>query len=100
MDPFTIVLLGTSFLLFLGGLGGTIYHEKHRNRGAARTRTRTRQTRAAVIEEHMNVEVIQLLKRKCVDKAPNCNQNLCQNYKISLWKKCKKTCGVCHAMKN
>ena len=95
MDPFTIVLLGTSFLLFLGGLGGTIYHEQHRTRDAARTR----HTRAAAMEEHMNVGVIQLLKGKCVDKAP-CNQKLCQNHNISLWKKCKKTCGVCDPMKN
>ena len=59
MDPFTIVLLGTSFLLFLGGLGGTIYHEQHRTRGA---RTRTRPTRA-VAEEHGKFYVIQEWKK-------------------------------------
>ena len=51
------------------------------------------------VEEQGNVDdVMQLLNGKCVDKAPNCNQELCQKYNISLWKKCKKTCGDCNPM--
>ena len=53
----------------------------------------------AVVEEQGNADdVMQLLNEKCVDKAPNCNQELCQKYNISLWKKCKKTCGDCDPM--
>ena len=52
-----------------------------------------------VAEEHGNVnDVIQLLNGKCFDKAPNCNQELCQKHHISFWKKCKKTCGACDPM--
>ena len=53
----------------------------------------------AVVEEQGNFDnVMQLLNGKCVDRAPNCNQELCKKYNISLWKKCKKTCGDCNPM--
>ena len=55
----------------------------------------------AVEEEQGNADnVKQLLNGKCFDKAPNCNQELCQKHHISLWKKCKKTCGACYSEKN
>ena len=60
---------------------------------------KTRKTRD-VLEEQDNVfDMTQLLDNgKCIDKAPNCIQELCQKYHISLRKKCKKTCGVCDPM--
>ena len=58
----------------------------------------TRHQRDAVEEQGNVDDVMKLLNGKCVDKAPNCNQELCQKYNISLWKKCKKTCGDCNPM--
>ena len=60
----------------------------------------TRQTRAMVEEHIRNVDLLKLLNGKCFDKAPNCEQEFCQNHNISLRKKCKKTCGDCDPIKN
>ena len=103
MEPFTIVLLFTYSLLIAGGIGGTIYHytnhEQIEKDKKISEQLRKRYTRD-VVKEHGNDDVVQFLRGKCVDKAPNCEQKLCQNHHISLWKKCKKTCGVCNPMKN
>ena len=49
----------------------------------------------ALEDEHIrNIDLTSFLNGKCFDKAPNCNQELCQKHNISLWKKCQKTCGA------
>ena len=114
MDPFTIILLFTGFCLSIGGIGGTIYHytnpeqikkdkkiqEQYRKNCLHSSALICGRRKRDVGKEHGNDDVIQFLRAKCVDKAPNCEQKLCQNHHISLWKKCKKTCGVCNPMKN
>ena len=94
MDPMTLALFSyTGFLLLFGGIGGLIYHEKHPEEQHEKIKRHPR----AATEVPGNIEdVMQLLNVKCVDKAPNCNQELCQKYNISLWKKCKKTCDACN----
>ena len=113
MEPITLFALLGCYLIF--GVTSLLSHwhrsacdaeEKRRNDGKKvleyfwtkyeSTRTRTRKTRDVVGQG--NVDVMQLLNGKCIDKAPNCIQELCQKYHISLHKKCKKTCGVCDPM--
>ena len=73
-------------------------HYDRKNRKTRETDSLTRHHRDAVEEQGNVDDVMKLLNGNCVDKAPNCNQELCQKYKISLWKKCKKTCGDCNTM--
>ena len=77
--------------MFIGLIFATIH---------SATEKKIRHPRAVVEEQGNADDVMQLLNRKCVDKAPNCNQELCQKHHISLWKKCKKTCGACNSENN
>ena len=99
MALLTIPILITGALMwtpfFLAAMFGPIYNA---NRSKSGSHTHERSTRD-VVEEHGNLDdVMQLINGKCVDKAPNCNQDLCQKQHISFWKKCRKTCGACDPM--
>ena len=89
-----------SYILTLVVLGGVLIYEDPERKRDREARALTRHQRDAVEEQGNFDDVMKLLNGKCVDKAPNCNQELCQKYNISLWKKCKKTCGDCDPMMN
>ena len=70
-------------------------HPHHRPHKRLLREAPTIETRA-VVEEHIkSLDVVQILRGKCFDNAPNCRKESCQDYHISLWNKCKKTCGKC-----
>ena len=88
--------MGGPIFLLLGLAFGIFVLVEDRKQGREREAYYKRHPRA-VVEDPINVDdVMQLLNVKCVDKAPNCNQELCQKHNISLWKKCQKTCGACN----
>ena len=79
LSIFVLFVLPISFIV------GTFYLQDAIARG-----------KRAVEEEHIeSIDLIQILRGKCFDRAPNCRKESCQNYHISLLNKCKKTCGDC-----
>ena len=80
-------------------------HDHMQTLGGRPTREAPTRQADAVVESKSILEALmrtnkQILKGKCFDRAPNCKQELCENYQLSLRKKCKKTCGQCGPIKN